>query len=170
MSRWHRWGNEVIEENGLVVATEGEEAWVETSRRSSCGSCEAKGCGTGALSQVLGRKSQRLWVKNTIGAEAGEQVVLGISESALIKGSLAVYLVPLLALMGGGLLGEVMAAQLSLSTEGTSIAFALIALALSLLWLRRFNRRVANDERFNAEILRRAETSIAENVSFNLNK
>ena len=160
----------MIEENGLIVATEAEEAWVETSRRSSCGSCEAKGCGTGALSQVLGRKSQRLRVKNTIGAETGEQVVLGISESALIKGSLAVYLVPLLALLGGGLFGEVMAAQLSLSEEGTSIAFALISLALSLIWLRRFNRRVANDERFNAVLLRRADRPDPETISFNLNK
>lgn len=160
----------MIEENGLVIATEGAEAWIETSRGSSCGSCEARGCGTGALSQVLGRKSQRLRVKNTIGAETGEQVVLGISESALIKGSLAVYLVPLLALLAGGLFGEVMAAQLSLSAEGTSIFFALISLALSLLWLRRFNRRVANDERFNAVILRRADRSGAKTISFNLNK
>ena len=160
----------MIEENGLIVATEVDDAWVETSRRSSCGSCEAKGCGTGALSQVLGRKSQRLRVKNTIGAETGEQVVLGISESALIKGSLAVYLVPLLALLAGGLFGEVMAVQLSLSAEGTSIFFALISLALSLLWLRRFNRRVADDERFNAVILRRADSPGAETISFNLNK
>jgi sigma-E factor negative regulatory protein RseC len=76
----------MIEENALVVVTEGEDAWVETSRRSSCGSCEAKGCGTGALSQVLGRRRQRLRVKNPIAAVVGEQVVLGITESALIKG------------------------------------------------------------------------------------
>jgi sigma-E factor negative regulatory protein RseC len=160
----------MIEENALVVVTEGEDAWVETSRRSSCGSCEAKGCGTGALSQVLGRRSQRLRVKNPIAAVAGEQVVLGITESALIKGSLAVYLVPLLALMSGGLFGELMASQLMMQGEGMTIFFALISLALSLLWLRRFNQRVANDTRFNAVILRRVDTPISENISFNLNK
>jgi sigma-E factor negative regulatory protein RseC len=158
----------VIEEAALVVATEGEEAWVETSRRSSCGSCEAKGCGTGALSKVLGRRSQRLRVKNPIAATAGEAVVLGISESALLKGSLAVYLVPLLALLAGGLLGEVMAPQLALPKEGMSIFFALIALACSFLWLRHFNRRAANDVRFNAVILRRADHPVATTMSFNL--
>lgn len=160
----------MIEEVAQVIATEGEDAWVETSRRSSCGSCEAKGCGTGALSQVLGRRSQRLRVKNPIDAVAGDSVVLGIAESALIKGSLAVYMVPLLALLAGGLLGEVMAPQLALPKEGMSILFALMALALSFLWLRRFNRRAANDTRFNAVILRRAESPVAATISFNFNK
>ena len=160
----------MIEESALVVATEGEYAWVETSRHSSCGSCEAKGCGTGALSQVLGRRSQRLRVKNPVAAVTGEKVVLGITESALLKGSLAVYLVPILALLAGGLFGEVMAPQLALSKEGASIAFGLSALGLSLLWLRYFNRRAANDEHFNAVILRRTDVPVTENISFNLNK
>jgi sigma-E factor negative regulatory protein RseC len=160
----------VIEESGLIVATVGDEAWVETSRRSSCGSCEAKGCGTGALSQVLGRRTQRLQVKNPIGAAVGDQVVLGIEESALLKGSLAVYLVPLLALLAGGLFGEVMAAQMALPAEGMSILFALLALVLSLFWLRRFNRRAAGDGRFSAVILRRADLRPVEKISFNLDK
>lgn len=159
----------MIEESALVVATEGEDAWVETSRRSSCGSCSAKGCGTGALSQVLGKKSQRLRVKNPIAAETGQQVVLGISESALVVGSLAVYLVPLLAMLGGGLFAEMMAPQLGLAQEGATIFGALAALGLSLLWLRRFNRRAASDGRFHAVILRRAETTLGEKISFNLN-
>ena len=160
----------MIEESGRVVATDGDTAWVETSRRTSCGSCEAKGCGTGTLSQILGRKTQQLRVNNPIGAIPGDQVILGIEESALIKGSLAVYLVPLLALLGGGLLGEFMTPRLALSGEGATILFALIALGLSLLWLRRFNRRVAYDEQFNAVILRRDNHPVAEKISFNLNK
>jgi sigma-E factor negative regulatory protein RseC len=160
----------MVEENALVVATEGDEAWVETSRRSSCGSCEAKGCGTGALSRVLGRRSQRLRVKNPIAAQAGDAVVLGIPESALLLGSLVVYLVPLLALLAGGLVGEALAAQLALAQEAASILFALVALGGSFLWLRRFNRRAAADDRFTAVILRRAESPGTATVSFNLVK
>ena len=157
----------MIEETGTIVATDGDEAWVETARRSSCGSCEAKGCGTGALSQILGRKTQQLRVNNPIAAEVGEQVVLGITEAALIKGSLAVYLVPLLALLAGGLFGEAMAAQLSMPVEATTIVFALLALAASLLWLRHFNRRAAADPRYNAVILRRVENRATETITFN---
>ena len=149
----------MIEESALVVAVEGDDAWVETSRRSSCGGCEAKGCGTGALSQVLGRRSQHLRVKNPIAAASGDAVVLGITESALIRGSLAVYLVPLLALIGGGLFGELLGPQLGAGGEGVTILFSLGALGLSFIWLRRFNRRAANEGRFKAVILRRAESA-----------
>lgn len=158
----------MIEETGMVVEAEGENAWVETSRKTSCGSCEAKGCGTGALSKVLGRKSQSMAVRNPIGAKPGEQVVLGISESALIKGSLAVYLVPLCALLAGGLFGELMAAQMQWGEEGATILFAFIGLGLSLLWLQRFNRRAANDETFSAVILRRVQPSSVETVNFDI--
>ncbi|MCW8919331.1 MAG: SoxR reducing system RseC family protein [Gammaproteobacteria bacterium] len=159
----------MVEESGLVVATEGEMAWVETSRRSSCGSCEAKGCGTGALSQVLGRRRQRLRVKNPIAAATGDAVVLGLPEAALLQGAVVVYLVPLLALLAGGLLGEIVAPQLALTPEVGSILFALGALACSFLWLRRFNRRAADDDRFNAVILRRADAPAA-TISFHPNK
>lgn len=160
----------MIEESGRVVATDGDSAWVETSRRSSCGSCEAKGCGTGTLSQILGRKTQQLRVNNPVGAEPGDQVVLGINESALLKGSVAVYLLPLLALLFGGLFGEAVASQLQLEGEGATILSALAALGLSLLWLRRFNRRAAKDEQFSAVILRRDNHPVAEKISFNPNK
>ncbi len=159
----------MIEENGIVVATTGEEAWVETSRGSSCGSCSAKGCGTGALSQVLGRHTQKLRVKNPIGATSGEGVVLGIDESALLRGSLAVYLVPLLALLGGGLLGEALAHALGIAGEGMTILSAIAAVSLSLWWLRRFNRHAAGDSRYHAVILRRSEQPSAATISINLN-
>lgn len=159
----------MIEESGTVVATAGEDAWVETSRGSSCGSCSAKGCGTGALSEVLGRRTQQLRVKNPIGAARGDRVVLGIDESALLRGSLAVYLVPLLALLGGGLLGESVTRSLGIGGEGATILSALAALSLALWWLRRFNRRAAGDSRYHAVILRRTEHSPATTISINLN-
>ena len=52
--------------------------------------------------------------------------------------------------------------------EGMTILFAMTTLGLSLLWLRRFNRRVANDERYNAVILRIDNHTIAEKISFNI--
>ena len=158
----------MIEESGIVLATTGTEAWVETSRRSSCGGCSAKGCGTGALSQVLGGRSQRLRVHNPIAAARGEQVVLGIDESALLRSSLAVYLVPLLALLAGGLLGESMTRSLAIDGEGLTVLVALVAVSISLWWLRRFNRRVATDSRYHAVILRRAAEPPAVSVSMNL--
>ncbi|MDH5784760.1 MAG: SoxR reducing system RseC family protein [Chromatiales bacterium] len=159
----------MIEESGVVVALDGDHAIVETSRRSSCGECETKGCGTGTLSQILGRKSQQLRVKNPVSARPGERVVLGISESALIRGSMAVYMVPLMALLFGGLLGEQVGSQLGAGGEGVTILFALLALGLSLLWLGRFNREAATDERYNAVIVRVETSPLTNTIHFNRN-
>jgi sigma-E factor negative regulatory protein RseC len=145
----------MIEETAHVVAVEGEHAWVETERRSSCGSCEAKGCGTGALSKVLGTKVQRMKVQNPIDSQAGDTVILGIEEGVLIKGSLMVYIMPLLLMLAGGLLGQSLAPQWGTEPEGPSLLFGLLGLVVGFLWLRRYNRRVANDPRYSAVILRK---------------
>jgi len=146
----------VIEERAQVVALEGESAWVETERRSSCGSCEAKGCGTGALSKVLGARVQRIRVHNPIQARPGDSVILGIEESVLLQGSLMVYILPLLSMLAGGLLGETLAPQWGSDGEMLSLLLGVLGLAGGFLWLRRYQRRVAKNPRFTATILRKA--------------
>ncbi len=145
----------MIEESGCIVELEGDYAWVETARRSSCSSCSAKGggCGTGALSEVLGARSQRLRVRNELHAENGERVLLGIEESALLRGSLAVYIVPLLALMGGALLGEALAS--GVGGEWPALLGAGLGMGLALAWLRRFNHRAGANPRYQPRMLRR---------------
>lgn len=158
----------MIEENAHVVASEGEYAWVETERRSSCGSCSAKGCGTGALSKILGQRTQRIKVLNPVEAKPGDEVVLGIEEQVLLKGSLAVYIVPLLAMLVGGILGEVLAPQWESDAEGLSALLGFIGLVAGFLWLSRFNRRLSRDRRFMATILRINENAGLHTISLNL--
>lgn len=144
----------MIEESAHVVESDDDYAWVETERRSSCGSCSAKGCGTGALSKILGRKTQRMKVLNPIGAKSGDEVTLGIEEQALIKGSLAVYIVPLVAMLGGGLLGKALAPQWGTDADGLSAMLGILGLVIGFLWLRFYNRSIAQDKRYMATILR----------------
>lgn len=149
----------MIEERAQVTAVDPPYALVVTQRTSSCGSCSAKGCGTGALSQLFAARSQELRVLNPIGARAGEQVLLGLEEGALLRGSLAVYIVPLLAMIAGGAFGEAMAPSLALTqnSEYLSLPAACTGLVAGFLWVRRFGRRMMNDPRFMAVILRRVE-------------
>ena len=159
----------MIEESAHVISVEGDNAWVETERRSSCGSCSAKGCGTGALSKVLGAKKQQMKVRNPVGAKAGDVVVLGIEEGVLLKGSLMVYILPLLLMLAGGLFGEALAPQWGSGTEGASLLFGLLGLLLGFFLLRGYNRRCAGDSRFTAVILRRLNAAgTTHPVSMNL--
>lgn len=158
----------MIEETAHVVAVEGEHAWVETERRSSCSSCSAKGCGTGALSKVLGAKVQRMRVSNPVNAAEGDAVVVGIDEGVLLKGSVLVYIMPLVLMLAGGLLGEALAPQWDSNGESMSLLFGLLGLGGGLLWLRAFNRHATDNPRYTAVILRILPAAAAVNtISFN---
>ncbi len=145
----------MIEESGQVVSVEGEFAWVETQRQSTCGSCAAnKGCGTAALSKVLGQKRSRVRAINRAGAHPGDTVTVGIQEDALVRGSLAMYAAPLLTLLGGGLLGQFLQRGYG-GGEGLIILCGLMGLFVGLLWLRAFSRRAQSDPRYQPVILRK---------------
>ena len=148
----------MIEETAAVLDTQGELAWVETRRQSSCGACAAsKGCGTALLGQVFGARRARLRVLNRIGAKSGDLVVVGVAEQALVRGSLAVYLLPLLGLMGGGMFGVWLANTLAWTTtvDGSSVLCGIAGLALGLAWVRRWTAGMADDARYQAVILRK---------------
>lgn len=147
----------MIEENAQVVALQGDAAWVETRRRSACGSCTAHpGCGSAALGKLLGRRPTRVRVVNTVGAQPGEQVVIGIDESAIVHGSVLVYLMPLLALLGGAILGEAWLRAYAGGHEWPVIAAAVAGLVLGLAWVRVRAQRLGREARFQPTILRRA--------------
>lgn len=100
----------MISETGRVVAIERDALWVETIRSSTCGSCAArKGCGHGLLNRI--RDGQRGLVRVLPGDYApgscrvNDQVRIGIPEEVILRGSLVVYMVPLVAMLATAALG-----------------------------------------------------------------
>ncbi len=143
-----------------MVAVEPGFVWVETERQTTCGGCSVRsGCGTGVLSRLVGRRQTRVRTINSIDAVLGERVVIGLRESALLQGSLAVYLAPLLALLGGAALAETFAPEPI--RDVTTVLGGVLGMAAGLIWLRRFGRRVRVDTRYQPVTLRRVP-----NVSF----
>lgn len=152
----------MIEETARVICVDESGVWVEAERRSTCSACAVnKGCGTAALSRVLGRRSTRMRVLSDQPLHNGDQVIIGIDEQALVRGSLAVYAVPLLALILGALLGELGAKQgLWGDGELASVLLGLGGLAGGLFWLRGFTRAIAGDRHYQPVVLRRIETTL----------
>lgn len=146
----------MIEETGQVVDVQGEFAWIEAERTSTCGGCAArKGCGTAAIAKVLGQRRVRLRVLNRIGAHVGDSVVVGIAESGLMRGSLAVYAVPLLGLFAGALAGQLLGRQMfAMPSDLFSVIGALGGFVAALVWLRRFSRNTAQNADYQPVVLR----------------
>lgn len=148
----------MIEEHAQVVELNAEGVWVETQRRTACGQCAAnKGCGTATLAKVLGNKRSRVRALNpkATAVTVGDEVIIGIDEQALVRGSLAVYTLPLLALFAFGVLGQLLGTQLLFgSPELLTIGFSVFGLVLGFVWVRKFTARIASDERYQPVLLR----------------
>jgi len=147
----------MIEESARVTKIEGEFAWVEAQRQSTCGQCVAnKGCGTAVLGKVLGRRRTLVRARSLQGVNVGDEVVIGIREGALVRGSLAVYAVPLAGLLAGAGLGRYLAGRLlSGNVELVSVAAGLTGLMAGLVWVRYFTNQIADDINYQPVILRR---------------
>ncbi|GAB4361461.1 MAG: SoxR-reducing system protein RseC [Gammaproteobacteria bacterium] len=150
----------MIEQTGVVIEIDGAVAVVETQRQGSCGSCSARaGCGTALLNRSVGKRFSRVRVANTIHAEPGECVVLGIPEQALLKGSFAVYLVPLVGLLLGGVILPELAGA---TAAGWSDILAFLGggagFLLGLSWVRGYGQHAGRRALFQPVLLRRAIT------------
>jgi len=150
----------MMTEKAKVVALRGERALLETRRQSVCGACVVnKACGTGVIAKYWNAKPLRLEARNDIGARVGEEVLVAVEDRFLVRGSLLVYLLPLLALFTGGLLGSVvgewlqpsaaapaggfeLAGQEERAGEGWTIGLALLGLWLGFVGARHWARRL----------------------------
>lgn len=129
----------MVEQEARVITVEGDQLELEAETRSSCNACEVKsGCGTSVLARWVGRKFTRFHAKNTVDARVGDQVVVGLPESALVSGSMAIYLMPLLGMIVAALLAD-MALQPDMSMRDPIIALtALAGFVLALLGCRKY--------------------------------
>ena len=145
----------MIEEEGTVIAVQGAYAQVQTQRRSGCGQCVAQdACGTSLLERFFGRRTVALTALNQVHAAVGERVLVGISEQGLLRSALAAYLVPILALLAGAMLGDALGGE---RADIASVLGAILGLALALLWLRGYSVASARDPERQPQILRRLE-------------
>ncbi len=90
----------VISVSGRVIQFGKDFVWVETERKSACAHCSARlGCGVSELIRFFDRRTNRIRVPNSVNASLGNEVTLAISETALIKGAIMLYLLPLLSML-----------------------------------------------------------------------
>lgn len=92
-----------LEAIGKVVKADESFIWVKTQRQSGCSGCQSeKGCGTSTLAKLFAPESSSpLKIVNTLNVKEGQQVLLSLNESDLIKHSFMAYGLPLLGLFVG---------------------------------------------------------------------
>ncbi len=123
-------------ETGRVVAVGSGALWVETIRQSTCGSCAAnKGCGHGLLNRIAdGRTGYVRVLPGAVGAgqcAVNDQVRIGIPEQVILRGSLVVYMLPLLCMLAGAAgIGALWPGMTDMAAIGGAVAGLLLGFAL----------------------------------------
>ena len=146
----------MIEDQAQVIDMIGDQLVLQAQTKSSCGSCAAsKGCGTSVLAKVVGRKFTRFHADNSVDAEVGDTVIVGISEEALLRGSLMMYIIPIMGMLIFALVSDqfvdLLAENRDLQITGAGIA-GLVSGSLLSRW---YFQRSDNVRRFRPVVLRK---------------
>ena len=144
----------MIETEAVVVKIEHGVAYVKAERKTSCSSCSENHCGTSVLANYFGQKTPLYRASNDVGAKVGDRVVVGMNESALFKGTLVLYLFPLLLLFVGAAAGSALADSADVK-DGYSVAGAFIGLVAGFIGLKFLSAKIGLGGQFQPVILSR---------------
>ena len=127
-----------LKENGFAV--------VKTTGGEQCEGCKCHG----ACHALGGGTERKITAFNQVGATVGDRVIITIGSGSFIKASLVVYLLPVLALVIGALLGEKYSSQIwpSVSPEMVSVVTGVTCLGVSFGAIRLFTSRLSQNQRY----------------------
>lgn len=147
----------MLEERAIVSRIETGRVWVRSAGPQSCPRCAAgEGCGGGVLARLVSRRHPEVETRGTLaGLCAGDGVIVGIDEGALLRASLWAYGAPLAGMLGGALF----AAAALQAHDALVAAFAGAGLLAGLVGARAASLRGA--ARWQPALLRRAEPAMA---------
>lgn len=147
----------MIEEQAVVIRVDGARAHLEIERSRPCGLCGAtRGCGVSLWGRLFSSKRSGISAVNDLHAQVGEHVIIGVQEGALLASSMTAYVVPLLLVCAGALLGASLASSRAAS-DFYSVAGAVAGLVSGLAWVRFYTAGRRKDGRYQPVMLRRAE-------------
>ena len=122
-------------EQGTIEQTERNRAQGRIERSASCSQCESRGA-----CQTVGSKSMVIDVSNSLHAKVGDRVEIGVPTHSFLKLALLVYLLPVIALIIGALLGQAWGHSLALESSLAAVLVGGLTMGLTFIILRRFDR------------------------------
>ena len=123
-----------MREEGIVVESHGDRATVRVERSAACKHCSAR-----ALCRPFGDTANIMTVANTCGASAGQRVAVAIEPERLVKNSLVLYGIPLLAVIAGAgagaYIGRALIGTAAMDIGAILGAGACLAMALIVIYM-----------------------------------
>ncbi len=170
----------MLKRAATVVKINDQAIWVRSARQTACESCTINpGCGVSLLDNYFynnnvnnnaGQVSVQLGSYQAGDFGLGDRVIVGLQERALIKGSLLVYFLPLVFMVGFALFGQFLSTTIIASidsaidptlffdptlfnAESLTVIFAFVGLASGFYFVKYLLKKICNDVDFKAVIL-----------------
>ncbi len=139
----------MMKEWATVVSWQNGVAELRCETQAGCSSCHSRsGCGSRVLNELGPQTEHNLQVSSAEPLEPGQKVELGITEGAMLRSALLVYMTPLFGvIVGGGVLQSLLKANVY------ALIGAIAGGALGFLVARFFAARVAEKEAYQPVIL-----------------
>lgn len=142
----------MLEEVGMVTSVDAGHAYVSAKPSSSCEGCSQKG----ACHVLGGSGDMIIKAANDARANVGDKVVVAISSRTFFKASALIYLLPVAALIVGGVLGKSAAARLRLNIQAEALSAILGAafLVISFIAVKFLSGRIGKNEADQARVIK----------------
>ncbi|MDD9301167.1 MAG: SoxR reducing system RseC family protein [Desulfobacter sp.] len=149
----------MITENGIVTRATSDRVWVKTIRSAACESCSSKdSCGSGHH----GAKEMTVIVKNTLGVEKDDTVVIGIESGPMLYLSFLLYVFPILLLVIGAVLGDSLAPTLQMNKSLLAMIIGFSCFSAAFFIVRKKQASMSEKEEYKPFLVRKKSRSITD--------
>lgn len=140
-------------EEGVVIHVgTGGIAQVRTMRNSACKACSARNsCKPGETEEM------KVEVLNPLGAKPGDRVILTFDTVNLLKATFLLYILPIVGLLAGAIIGNHLGGEWELTTgarSGLSALIGFMGLFITLLFVRRKGNQLGRQNQYRPRITR----------------
>lgn len=135
-------------EKGIVTRTGFGTAWVRTLPNAACDGCPS--CGTCNAQ----REDTEVEAINEVGARVGDRILIDIKTSAFLKATFLLYILPVIGLTAGAMLGMPVAEASGLDGSACSALFGFGAFFLTVAFVRVKGNRMGRQRAYRPQIIK----------------
>lgn len=137
-------------EKGVVIKVESGRAWIKTEKSSSCEGCASRdSCGNPG-----GGKEMEVEALNSVGAKAGDLVMISFGTAPLIKVYTLVYIFPIFALLVGAILGQRLSTYFSMDESLSALVLGFLFFAGAFFIVKFCSGKMARTGSYQPKVLR----------------
>ncbi|MEZ8742521.1 SoxR reducing system RseC family protein [Photobacterium swingsii] len=151
-----------------VIAVDSSGITVSCQQQTSCGHCASRdSCGTGIVSKAIPGRAHQINIETQEQVAVGDVVEIGLAEQSMLSSALLVYLLPLLFLIAGTIVGQWVFVDLAAGSELGVIALAGASAALGLAIARYVAKRIEGQSAYTPSLIRVLGAQISNNSVIN---